>query len=217
VQTTFVCCNFIRLVHSQSISRKCYLSLSPLYPIRKLVSLESRIILVRSLVLSKLYYAAAVWFNGSKAHQKSIDKIIRSCGRYALKKSKYDSVSSDMTTILKWVNSKYRIQFEMLKFALRMINGNCPDIFKNYFDWTPVITRSTRSRTRVSNSIVCKSTWGERSFRNQASKLWINLPNSLKDISSLQIFKNHVYDYLLNLQLDDQVSHVNSNVCNSHV
>jgi hypothetical protein len=197
-----------------AVSRKCYLSLSPLYPIRTLVSLESRIILVRSLVLSKLYYGAAVWFNGSRAHQKSIDKIIRSCARYALNKSKYDSVSYDMTTILKWLNCKYRIQFELLKLAFNIVNGNCPEMFKNYFDLTPVVIRSTRSGTRVSNAIVCKSSWGEKSFRNQASKLWINLPTPLKDISSLQMFKVHVYDYLLNLQLDDQASHENSNVCN---
>jgi hypothetical protein len=197
-----------------AVSRKCYPSLSQLYPIRTLVSLESRIILVRSLVLSKLYYGAAVWFNGSRAHQKSIDKIIRSCARYAFNKSKYDSVSYDMTTILKWLNCKYRIQFELLKLAFNIVNGNYPEMFKNYFDLTPVIIRSIRSCTCVSNAIVCKSTWREKSFRNQASKLWINLPNPLKDISSLQMFKVHVYDYLLNLQLDDQASHENSNVCN---
>jgi hypothetical protein len=164
------------------VNKKFYLSISPLFPLRKLVSLESRVILIRSLVLSKLYYSAVVWFNGSKAHINAIDKLIRTCARYALDKTKYDQISLDMTSVLRWLNCKYRIQFEQLKFAHKIVNDNCPDIFKNYLDLTPVPVRSTRSGICVSNSISCNSSWGKKSFRYQASANWINLPLSLQNV-----------------------------------
>jgi hypothetical protein len=56
-----------------AVSKKCYVSLSPLYSIQKLVSFESRIILVRSSVISKLYYAAAVRFYSSIAQRRIIN------------------------------------------------------------------------------------------------------------------------------------------------
>jgi hypothetical protein len=78
----------LREQKTNKVNKKFYLSLSPLFPLRKRISLESRVILVRSLVLSKLYYAAVVWFNGSKTHLTAIDKLIRTCARYALDKDK---------------------------------------------------------------------------------------------------------------------------------
>jgi hypothetical protein len=197
-----------------SVNQKVFLSLSPLFPLSKLITLESRCILVRSLVLSKLYYSAVVWFNGSKAHLNAIDKLIRTCARYALDKRKYDSVSLEMTSTLKWLNCKYRIQFELLKFSFKIVYDICPDIFKNYLDLTPVPIRSTRSGTRVSNSITCNSTWGKRSFRYRASEVWINLPSYLKSVSSYPLFKKLVYDYLHDLQLEDLEIPETTNVCN---
>jgi hypothetical protein len=47
--------------HMKTINSKCYSALSMIYPIKNLISLESRKILAKSLVLSKLYYVACVW------------------------------------------------------------------------------------------------------------------------------------------------------------
>jgi hypothetical protein len=119
------------------------------------------------------------------------------------------------STYLTWLNCKYRIQFEQLKFAFKIVNGNCPDIFKNYLDLTPVpIHVSHVSGIRVSNSISCNSSWGKKCFRYQASVNWINLPLPLKNVSSYPLFKKLSYDYLLDLQLQDLEIPATTNVCN---
>jgi hypothetical protein len=119
-----------------------------------------------------------------------------------------------MTSVLKWLNCKFRIQFEQLKFSFKIVNGNCPEIFKNYLDVTPIPIRSTRSGTRFSNSISSNSSWGKRSFRFQALETWINLPLPLKNISSYALFKKQVYDYLLDLQLEGLGVPETTNICN---
>jgi hypothetical protein len=68
----------------KSVDRKCYAALNLIYPVRNLISLESRKLLAESLVLSKLYFAPCVWFKSSKSIEYQVNKIIRSASRFAL-------------------------------------------------------------------------------------------------------------------------------------
>jgi len=61
------------------VSRKCFLSLSPLYSLRYTLSQKSRLNIVTATVLSKLYYAPCVWFNANKGIRCKINNIIRTC------------------------------------------------------------------------------------------------------------------------------------------
>jgi len=82
-----------RLSH---VSKKCFLSLSPFYSLQNILSEKARLNIVTTMVLSKLFYAPCVWFNIGKAVRNKINNIIRSCARYVLCKSKFDSITHDI-------------------------------------------------------------------------------------------------------------------------
>ena len=69
IDNTLNWCNYLSM-----ISRKCYRTPSPLYSIRKILSTSTKRLIVSATVLSKLKYAASVWFKGSKANFMAIDK-----------------------------------------------------------------------------------------------------------------------------------------------
>jgi len=111
------------------VSKKCFLSLRPLYSVRPLLSEKSKLSIVTATVLSKLFYAPCVWFNSSKLIMKKINNIIRMCARFILGRSKYESVSFDINNELKWLYCDYRFKFECLKLAYSILNHDCPNSF----------------------------------------------------------------------------------------
>jgi len=107
-----------------------FLSLSPFYALRNVLSEKTRLNIVTSMVLSKLY-APCVWFNSSKSAKNKINNIIRSCARYVLGKSKFDSITVGINDKLQWLNCDYRFKFECLKFTYLILSQECPTMFKD--------------------------------------------------------------------------------------
>jgi hypothetical protein len=110
-------CNLDWHLHLKKASKSCHYSLSLLYPLRNVLSYDSRKLLATALTLSHLNYNSCVWYNCSSQNRKTIDTLIRNVARYVSCKGKHDSVSSEINTVLKWLNCKYRLQFEILKLA----------------------------------------------------------------------------------------------------
>jgi len=151
---------------------------------------------------------------GGTSNFKAIDKIIKACGRFVLGLQKYDSVSSDLTNELKWLKSKYLLKFECLKICYHIINLTCPNQFKDYL----LVNNFNNIKTRQAN--YCKtaqktnSLWGNNSFRQFASHEWINLPESLKNCTSISFssFKSKLLEHLIHLQSND-IELNEDNVC----
>jgi len=188
--------------HLSNTTRKCFASLSPLFSFRNVLSVSTRKQIVNALILSKLKYAASVWFKGSKANFKAIDKIIKACGRFVLGLQKYDCVSSDLNNELKWLKSKYLLKFECLKICYHIINLSCPNQFKDYLLVNTFNNIKTRQANYCKTTLKTNSLWGKNSFRQFASHEWINLPESLKNCTSTSFnsFKSRILEHLLHSQ-----------------
>jgi len=78
--------------HTARTSGACGFALSKL-PIQDLLSINNRIIMINSLVFSKLFYASVVWMRPDSA-SFVVDSLIKRCIRYIFKSLKYDSISS---------------------------------------------------------------------------------------------------------------------------
>jgi hypothetical protein len=188
---------------TKTVIKKCYATLSLLYPIRKLLNVESRTILANSLILSKLKYAGIVWSINNKNIQKQVDKMIRIAARFVFCKRKYDKVSDEINFNLEWLNCKYCFKFEVLKLAYKINEGSCPDYFKNYLVLDNPKEVTTRNCNYFIPNFKAKSSWGESTFKMIGSNLWLNLDNEIKQASSFAIFKIKLYAVLLNNQIAD--------------
>jgi len=186
------------------VSRKCFLSLSPLYSLRYTLSQKSRLNIVTATVLSKLYYAPCVWFNANKGIRCKINNIIRTCARYIMGKSKYDSISSEISNELEWLNCDYRFKFECLKLAYLILNKICPNSFKDYVSIDNIPSITTRKSVHYPT--------GPKSLQQTLAIKWLKLPIDVRMVNSFPVFKCKVFKHLLGLQKHD-ILIMDENIC----
>jgi len=191
--------------HANLVSKKCNSILFSYYPIRKLLSMESKLLLVNAYVLSSIDYVYAIWGNGCSKTKKIVDKILRSAARFIYNVKKFDPISHEINHELEWLNPKYRHQYETLKFAFKIVHNLVPDMFLNYLLLNDPNTLCTRNKSYVSVNTINNTShkYIEKSVKFNASKAWINLPDIIKNCTSFKIFKKLTMSYLLTKQLSD--------------
>jgi hypothetical protein len=101
--------------HMKRVKSKCNLVLRSLYPLKSVLSIHSKRLIIPALVLSHISYACVVWLKPNL--HKETDILIKRCARYVFGLSKYDSVSDLICEDLKWLFSKYLVQHNVLKLA----------------------------------------------------------------------------------------------------
>jgi hypothetical protein len=206
-------CNLKWDKHLSKINQSCNYSLSLLQPLRCVLSFSSRKLLISSLTLSHLHYVSSVWFNSSSNNRKAIDRLFRRAARFVLNKDKYDSVSNELNCGLKWLNCKNRWKFETLKLAFHMMHNSGPTYFHDYLCTSDFSSRETRRGSYATHNQTLTSSWGERSFRYSASKLWFELPEYLKSCNSYAKFKFFLFAMLIDSQSTEYNSLCDDNVC----
>jgi len=178
--------------HLSHVSKNCFLSLSPFYSLRNILYEKARLNIVSTVLLSKLFYAPCVWFKSSKAGKNKINNIIRSCARYVLCKSKFDSIALDNNDKLEWLNCDYRFKFKCLKLTYLVLSQQCPTMFRDYVCLDDISCICTRNCSHFST--------GPKSLQCAMALESTKLPNELQSCNSYNIFKHNTYKYLLNRQ-----------------
>jgi hypothetical protein len=120
-------------------------------------------------------------------------------------RGKFDSVTNEINNSLKWLSCKFGLRFEILKLAFNMIHGSCPDYFNGYLC-------TNNGSSSIQHELI-RSSWGERSFRYSASKLWFELPHELQTCDSYVRFKSLLFNFLIGTQQSEFNSHDDDNCC----
>lgn len=194
--------------HLNHVTKKCYSSLSQLYPIQKTTSYENRKMLAQAYVLSHINYASSVWLSrGNKKIHNAVNKIIKTAARFVLKKRKYDSITSNICIDLEWLLCPYLFEFNLLIFMFKiMIFSKDGDYFYRYLNLETQVSQSTRSKTYITPTYNTKSNWGNCLFKYCAVKLWYETPLKIqKSVKSITFYKNALCAHYLTKQLNDCV------------
>jgi len=187
------------------VSKRCNSILSSMYPLRNILSFDSKKILINALVNPIINYASSIWLNTSKSNYKTIDKIMKRCTRFIFRMRFLDSTRNHICNKLQWLTSKYKYRFEILKHAFLFVNYQCPDYFKNYLPLNKYVQKSTRTQFRYINT----SSHQEPSMKMIAAKHWLELPDVLKkDSLTFTQYKLRLYEYLLHQQTSELISNI---------
>ena len=91
---------------------------------------------------------------------------------------------------LHWLPIRERIIFKMLTLTYKCLHGEAPDYLKNLvLHQNTRQLRSSEISYRLIVPFTTRQTFAARSFSVVAPRLWNNLPNSLKDGTSIEQFK----------------------------
>ena len=185
--------------HISQMSRSIYLDIRRLRQASKYLNQSSLKTLASSFINSRLDYCNALYFNISNYQIGKLQKLQNFAAKTILNKSLREHVTPCLIT-LHWLPVRFRIKYKIAILVYKCLNNLAPeylsDIIKPY---TP--SRSLRSSN--ANLLTPQSTHyktlGDRSFSVAAPTVWNDLPLSLRQSESLNIFKQNLKTHLFSI------------------
>ena len=165
--------------------------------IRKYLTTEATEVLVLSLVISHLDYCNVILYGISQGEIIKMQRIQNMCAKLVLNRKKYDS-SKKALSDLHWLPIKCRISFKILTFMYNCSVGQAPEYLKELLTkkTSNVNLRSSRnSESHYNVPFNKRKTFSDRSFSTIGPKLWNELPTSVQNSGSIDIFKNKLKNY----------------------
>lgn len=190
--------------HITECVRNCFYRLKVLYRIRDCLSVDLRISLSESLVLSKLNYADAVYGPRLFARtEKLIQRVHNACARFCFRIPPRAHVTPYINEA-KLIKMSGRRQLHLAVLLFGVVKSEKPDYLFKKFKW---FRDGNRYNTRAASSLLMEtpahSTAAFRgSFRFAATKCWNDIPPPLKNINSIYLFRLKLKQHFLSIQIN---------------
>lgn len=172
----------------------CYKLLKDVSSIRGLITQEQTEMLVHSIISSRLDYCNSLLYGLNKSVLEKFQKVQNAAARVVLRLRKRESIRHEIAN-LHWLRINERILFKILVLVFKCLN-----------DMAPVELSSLLTVHSSENCTLCyvflESVHGRRSFRYAAPRLWNALPFSIREITTLSLFKSKVKFHLFNNSQD---------------
>ncbi|XP_046579590.1 uncharacterized protein LOC124287151 [Haliotis rubra] len=176
--------------HISQITKMCFLQLRNISNIRKYLTKESAIILILSLVMTRIDFCNSLLVGASAVQINRLQRVQKSLAR------KQDHITPTLKD-LHWLPVQHRVTFKILCLAHRCLSGDTPGYLQ---DLLPIYspTRSLRSESKLLCRIPNIKTvrYGQRSFSYAVTSAWNSLPESIRRSLNLMSFRRQLKTYL---------------------
>ena len=178
-----------------NISQACYLSIRKIGRIRKYISTDCAETLINAYVTSKLDCNNALLYKLPKTALLKLQRIQNNAARVISRSKKYDS-TEEVRKNLHWLPIEQRVQHKINVLTYKAINGLGPTYLSELL-MPHAPSRSLRSGDQHRlHERKARTTAGDRAFSVSAPYLWNRLPESLRQASSVNVFKNDLKTHL---------------------
>lgn len=183
-------------VHVQGIVKKAASKLSFLYRNRTFLNQYTRKILCQSLIFSGLEYCSSAWYPGlTVVLIERFNVIQRKCARFVLDFQPRSHIGEREFHFLNWLPFPKRVLYFSLLHAFKIRNDLAPSYLSANFEHVDgVHSHNTRQSTTNFSLAHTRSPLG--SFNRHAISGWNSLPEDLKRLRSLPVFKSHLKKFL---------------------
>ena len=175
-----------------NLSKAVYLEIRRLKQISKFVSESCLKTLAASFILSRLDYCNALYKNLNKYQIEQIQKLQNFAAKVVLSKSMYEHVTPCLVE-LHWLPVMFRIDYKIAVLTFKCLHGLAPEYLSDLIE----VYQPSRNLRSASQNLLKKKTvkfvrLGEKSFSFSAPEVWNSLPLSLRNESSLNVFKKNL-------------------------
>ena len=173
--------------HVEAISNKIYQRLGAIRRVKHLLTLESRLTLVNSLVMPIFDYADFVW--GGKNNSVLMDhlQILHNKAAKIILDAHPLSSASESLQLLNWQPLSTRRHFHRCLMMYRCLN-NIVDFKLNFQYLSDIHSYNTRNKQNL-HLDHDKRNWGKQAFTYHAANDWNSLPVELRQIELFTSFK----------------------------
>ena len=183
--------------HVNSVTRTCYGQIRQIGHIRPYLTSDATKTLINSLVTSRLDYCNALLYGVPKSTTSKLQTVQNTAARLITKTTRFEHI----TPILKdlhWLQIQDRIKYKILIQTFKTLHGQSPVYMRDLVE-VYVPNRNLRSASAATTLVPQKCrlvSYGDRSFKVAAAKLWNSLPDNLRKDSSLNSFKRALKTHL---------------------
>ena len=176
-------------VHVKSLCRKTAWQIAALGRISKFLSVEAKLTIFRTFIVSNLEYCKVVWNFCSKTDANKLEKLQERALRIVL-----SDYSSSYNTLLEKSKTKTLLEGRL--------QATVTEIFKSQRGLTPTYISQMFNKTdtgylshrKYQLSLFRRRTtaYGLKSFSHYGATLWNHLPNNIKELESVDQFKKGI-------------------------
>ena len=182
--------------HIDELHKKVMGTLIYLNRLKNYFEPETRLIVVQSLVLSLINYCFIVWGSTTNVCINRVQKLQNFAARVAIGTVRKHEHISPFLLILGWLKMKDKYTFDVCVLVFKVLRNLVPDWLYDFITADSITGITTR---QANNLVPIRATtcMGSRRINTIGPQLWNSLPESLKDVESLEVFKNKLKKYLL--------------------
>ena len=182
--------------HVVKTASSCMSSLAQINRVKHVLDKSLLILVIRSLVFSKMYYCSSVWANTTAKNIRRLQAVQNFAARIITKSRKPDHITP-LPTELHWIPVKLYLLYRDAVLTFKCLNGITPkSLSQQPVRRVDISGRCTRNSSSL-NIPLFRSATGQRTFYYRAVSLWNELPENIKCSSSINIFKHKLRKYLL--------------------
>ena len=178
--------------HVNNLSRSCYYQIRNIGKIRKCLTTDACRTLVQANVTSRLDYANSLLYGLPDTLLCKLQRVQNAAARLITRTQRRDHITPVLVE-LHWLPVEQRLAYKILLYTFKATKGDAPSYIGDLLE-VHQPTRNLRSNAR-SLLVVPKTrtvTYGDRSFSSAAANLWNDIPESMKNANSIDIFKRQL-------------------------
>ena len=186
-----------------NITKKCQTSTLNIFRIKHIkryLTQDACEVLVHNLVMSHLDYCNSLYYGLPDCDLIRLQRVQSIACKLVLNRSKYDSCTECITQ-LHWLPIRSHIQHKILTLVHNCLNLRAPEYLRNLLPYRSEIRPSRGLRSELIYKLLQVprtklKTFVARSFRVVGPTTWNNIPDELRCIDDLNVFKKSIKTFL---------------------
>ena len=185
--------------HVTATIRACFAALRQIRSVRRSLTQDALLTLIRSLVITKLDFCCSVLAGVSGTLMQRLQSVLNAAARlvFSVKRSEH---TTPLLRELHWLKVPERIQYRLCVLAFRCLHGLAPSYLSETLQLSTEVDARRRLRSASTSTLVVpstrRSTLGDRAFPVAAARAWNSLPPSVRSTPSLASFRLHLKTHL---------------------
>ena len=196
-------CDGLQTSNINQICKSAYYSLYRISKIRSLLDQKSCEKLIHAFVTSRVDYCNSILCGLSENDLRKLQSVQNSAARLVTKSKKFDHLQPIFFD-LHWLSIHERIIFKVMLITFKIIQGECPQYLSELI--TPYVPTRAGLRSNQQfllerrDTVKTSKTYGWRAFSVMAPRLWNDLPDYIRNCTSIGDFKSKLKTHLFKKQ-----------------
>ena len=182
--------------HVNSTVKAAHFHLRKIGAVRRYLTRQACEQLIHAFVTSKIDYGNALLYGVPDVHLKKLQRVLNVAARIV----SLSRATEHITPVLKslhWLPVEKRIHYKVLLLTFKALNGMAPLYLCELLEmYSPARSLRSKSQNLLVVPKTVMRTYGDRAFMCAGPRLWNTLPEYMRSISDVNVFKSKLKTYL---------------------